>query len=107
MLGIESGGLDRRDAEELVVEKVGVVDEVGEPGVHGARPELIAMDALDIPAFAGNDACGDVAVHQQLPKRVGGGGAGQPAVDANDGDVGHRQIPRSGDRCPAMSSIVG
>ena len=46
LLWVQGRGFDRGDTEELVVEKVDVVDEMGVSGVHGARSCSVAVEAV-------------------------------------------------------------
>ncbi len=86
LLRVERGRFNRGDPEELVIEQVGVVDEVGVPGVHGARPQSCAVEAVDIPPGGGHHALGDRSVHQEPPQLVDIRGAGESAIHADDSD---------------------
>ena len=107
LLRVERGRFNRGDPEELVIEQVGVVDEVGVPGVHGARPQLWAVEAVDVPPGGGHHALGDRSVHQEPPQLVDVRGAGESAIHADDSDGNHGTLLVCAARWPAMSSMVG
>ena len=88
MLRVHRLGLARRDAEEVVVEGIGVADQPAGPVVDGA----VVKQFGGVPPL-GRDLVDAVsAVEQQLPQGGGIVCLREAAVEADDRDVGHREL---------------
>src|SRR5690606_23374239 len=88
LLGVDGGGLARRDPEERGVEPVDRVEEGAAAGGHAAGGVGVGgVEVVGVPAVGGGVAHGLASAAQQVPQRGGVGGAGEAAGQADDGDA--------------------
>ena len=87
LLGIHARRFPRRDAKEMSIELVHLLEEAAPASVHFARSLRIwIVKGVEVEAIRGNFRDGIHAVAQQLPESYRVVGAGKPAADADDGD---------------------
>ena len=80
-------GFARRDAKEMAIELIHLLEKAAPARVHFARSRRIRIvKCIEVEAIRGNFPDGIHSVAQQLPESPRVIRAGKPAADADDGD---------------------
>ncbi len=94
LLRVERGPLRPGDPEDLVIELVGVVDEVWRIGCSWCPAAVAQLWKRSMShRAAGTTLVGDRSVHRGSPQLVDVRGAGESAIDADDSDGNHADLP--------------
>ena len=87
LLGIHARRFTRRDAEEMRIELIDLLEEAAPAGVYLARSRRVRIvKGVEVEALRRDLRDGIHSIAQQLPERLRVLGAGKPAADADDCD---------------------